>query len=1084
MPYIVLDIAGKWFSTTEHATSTYVEINEVTIGPTTVVGNTVTPTFPVEYPTVDAIGGNVTVGPYWDNATNYGRSNLADDDIDFMYAPSFTSFLTSNDNLDTSYFNRTALKIQRNPGTVNIWVGTTAYRLPRQITAYYCDSFTVADNLTARSNAGLILIGTVDIPSTTTASTMFTMGSLQTATLNGELVTGVQSGIRSKAISGERLPELASGNASTRVVSGIHVSGASLGERSLRTSEGTYLPIIASGERSTPHYQGEYIRTFTADSNDAYLFDLAVTPTHQYKDQIVRATSTYKGTATLIGKYNVTIGDITFIDNTSADEDVSTVAFSMQPTDLAAGVNKCRLTYFLASGTTQYLDFEVFKEASKRSLAIRTFKDYDGGYDGGRMNPAPSSLSKDGAFLVPKRYDSTVIYSTVDTHIPLAGYANIISTNIDASGARTLVSFDNRQTWKSYMPISYIPGTVDSVPKMLGYSDSSVVISASEELAGTEYAAWNAFNDYKSDYGWCTSSATSGWLQVAYAEHKVVNSYALSMRVSYTYMPKNWTFEGSNDGIAWSVLDTQVDQSTWTAGVMVTYTFANITPYSYYRLNISANNGGVRIIILEAEFLEAIPTVYSWQSVSINDISLLGMTPEHVNSMTQDIWDAEFTPSNLDFAVYLDNKLTSYADVKSETLLATLRITGGLSEYTIPDGMAVTQVYYNVGGGSRLVGTYSRYGAEVALVSTNVNEEPKVGVLDFTDLQEGKPIYFKGYPPSGGSGPYATVDIYGAPKTAYLNSITVALPPNTPPTVTNIVLTPDTTHNDDVVLTADISDAEGDDAYYHIVLNGVPLADYTSNGTSYSISKTIPSSLLPIGTSSINIETYDGDMHGTSCILYVTRTDEIPTITGILTGDYLTATIGDTDNDSVKYRILVNGIVKQDWSELISPPTTVSYRIPTQDIILNAQNNVTIEVQDNLGGAGSCVFDFVGQYCGLMFTDEAGDYYSDDKGETLKMLDFGNFLIKGASEIKPVIIKNTIGGDSLQEVTVSVNNISEEAADLKLSLTKESFANIDSIVLPVSLGYNDTYTIYVRASSDKEKSVGNNILKLSVTAKR
>jgi hypothetical protein len=61
-------------------------------------------------------------------------------------------------------------------------------------------------------------------------------------------------------------------------------------------------------------------------------------------------------------------------------------------------------------------------------------------------------------------------------------------------------------------------------------------------------------------------------------------------------MASAWTFEGSNDGSAWTTLDTQTGQTTWTL-LTKAYDFTNSTAYLYYRLNVSANNG-------DATFLE------------------------------------------------------------------------------------------------------------------------------------------------------------------------------------------------------------------------------------------------------------------------------------------------------------------------------------------------------------------------------------------------------------------------------------------------------------------------------------------------
>ena len=57
-------------------------------------------------------------------------------------------------------------------------------------------------------------------------------------------------------------------------------------------------------------------------------------------------------------------------------------------------------------------------------------------------------------------------------------------------------------------------------------------------------------------------------------------------------MTKNWQFQGSNDGSAWTTLNTQSDQSFVTRYQANTYDIANTTAYRYYQLNVTANSGG------------------------------------------------------------------------------------------------------------------------------------------------------------------------------------------------------------------------------------------------------------------------------------------------------------------------------------------------------------------------------------------------------------------------------------------------------------------------------------------------------------
>lgn len=55
--------------------------------------------------------------------------------------------------------------------------------------------------------------------------------------------------------------------------------------------------------------------------------------------------------------------------------------------------------------------------------------------------------------------------------------------------------------------------------------------------------------------------------------------------------PKDFTFQGSNDGTNWDTLDTQTSQTGWTSGSTRTYTLSTSTKYTSFKLDITANNG-------------------------------------------------------------------------------------------------------------------------------------------------------------------------------------------------------------------------------------------------------------------------------------------------------------------------------------------------------------------------------------------------------------------------------------------------------------------------------------------------------------
>ncbi|PWV54292.1 putative secreted protein (Por secretion system target) [Chitinophaga sp. S165] len=95
---------------------------------------------------------------------------------------------------------------------------------------------------------------------------------------------------------------------------------------------------------------------------------------------------------------------------------------------------------------------------------------------------------------------------------------------------------------------------------------------------------------------------TAIWVQFEAARSATVNQYSISSANDFADRdPKNWNLQGSDDGRTWTTLDTQTGQ-TFTARFQTkTYSFTNTTPYLYYRLNITANNGGGAIQFSELE---------------------------------------------------------------------------------------------------------------------------------------------------------------------------------------------------------------------------------------------------------------------------------------------------------------------------------------------------------------------------------------------------------------------------------------------------------------------------------------------------
>jgi len=122
-------------------------------------------------------------------------------------------------------------------------------------------------------------------------------------------------------------------------------------------------------------------------------------------------------------------------------------------------------------------------------------------------------------------------------------------------------------------------------------------VTASGENAPSELATYAA--DGASSTKWLVKTSTA-WLQYQLTGPKTAAKYTLTTgNDSAGRDPKNWTLQGSTDGSAWTTIDTRTNQLAG-AERQKTFTYDVATPgsYTYYRLNISANNDGGGIIQL------------------------------------------------------------------------------------------------------------------------------------------------------------------------------------------------------------------------------------------------------------------------------------------------------------------------------------------------------------------------------------------------------------------------------------------------------------------------------------------------------
>lgn len=225
--------------------------------------------------------------------------------------------------------------------------------------------------------------------------------------------------------------------------------------------------------------------------------------------------------------------------------------------------------------------------------------------------------------------------------------------------------------------IEQLAHTVSSIPgseTLIGYTNDIADYIPSKITGSTPWQAGRepekAFDNqngaFNSGYVFHTLEANK-FLQYDFGvgNEKQIEKYTLTGEVGSYYFseaPKTWSFEGSNNGSDWDVLDTQSEITNWEIGVAKEFTFNNSTSYRYYRWNnIIANNSNPTndLMIGEAELMEGVytstPEVIEDYVVSTTSASLdIGVV--EILSAFKMIWSQIHTPP---MSLGIDEILTS-----------------------------------------------------------------------------------------------------------------------------------------------------------------------------------------------------------------------------------------------------------------------------------------------------------------------------------------------------------------------------------------------------------------------------------------
>lgn len=167
------------------------------------------------------------------------------------------------------------------------------------------------------------------------------------------------------------------------------------------------------------------------------------------------------------------------------------------------------------------------------------------------------------------------------------------------------------------------------------------VVAPAQSSASSSYGSEPSTqaHDGLSNTNWTTDGPTAAWIRYVMYEPLVVVKYSIHRRDDIPGRnPSAWTFEGSQEGTGWTVLDTQSGVTWPTSGETKVFELDNEEPYAYYRLNITANSGESQYVSVNELALTAMVAAISDGSsvlLEANDnptsrLTALGIRPNTV----------------------------------------------------------------------------------------------------------------------------------------------------------------------------------------------------------------------------------------------------------------------------------------------------------------------------------------------------------------------------------------------------------------------------------------------------------------------
>lgn len=216
----------------------------------------------------------------------------------------------------------------------------------------------------------------------------------------------------------------------------------------------------------------------------------------------------------------------------------------------------------------------------------------------------------------------------------------------------------------------------------------------------------------------------------------------------------------------------------------------------------------------------------------------------------------------------------------------------------------------------------------------------------------------------------------------------------------------------------------------------------------------------------------------------VTLIDDKPVILATINGSRLDMTIDDPEKDKIQFNIKLNDKkiypTVDEYTSLVSTPLDFSYVFQTDQIKIGQNNIVTITTKDIFGKIATVTLNFTGIYVGLIFTDVDNNRYSTDKGETLKLLEFGK--IKAGDTTNPIkVYLDNQNGFTITNTKVWIDS-SIVGGTVQISKTNNPFVANSELLYDEYFNNGEQKEFFVRITSDPSDVPGGGTFKIYTKA--